>query len=380
MTRLKLAFIGGGLDSVIGTTHKIAAQMDDRFSLVAGCFSIDKEMNEQTAKQWHAERVYSNWKELLEGEKNKIDAVVVLTPTSQHTEIVVEAIKAGYPIICEKALTASVSDALNIRKALKKHNGYLAVTYNYNGYPMVRELRSMIRQNKLGRIQQIHIEMPQEGFSRLDKKGDPMLPQQWRLQDGGIPTVSLDLGVHLHSKIGFLTGESPLEVIAVQNSFGFFKQVADNIICIAKYTNNLVCNIWYSKTALGYRNGLRIRVYGEKSSAEWYQMDPERLYLNDNKGHTRVVERGDVDVVIPSEARYNRFKAGHPAGFIEAFANLYYDIADSLTAYRENSNYKSKHVFGINEAVEGLCMLDAIARSAKSNSWERVKGEANNET
>lgn len=372
MRRLKLAFVGGGLNSAIGTTHKIASQMDGRFELVAGCFSTDKDYNEQTGKQWYVPRIYPIWKTLLESEKDKTDVIVVLTPTPDHTEIIIEAIKLGYPVICEKTLTASISDAIRIKEALKRYRGYLAVTYNYTGYPMVRELRSIIRQNKLGKVQQIHIEMPQEGFERLDRNSNPIMPQKWRLQDKEIPTISLDLNVHLHNMIYFLTGEKPIKVIAIQNSFGLFKQVIDNVICIAKYTNDMVCNIWYSKVALGYKNGFRVRVYGENGSSEWYQMNPEMLYLHDNRGHTQIIDRGSFNVNTSSQQRYNRFKAGHPAGFIEAFANHYSDIADSIIAYKENLNYKSEYVFGVDEALEGLYMMEAIAKSAKNESWEKL--------
>jgi predicted dehydrogenase len=376
MRKLRLAFIGGGVNSAVGTTHKIASQMDERFELLAGCFGIEKEVNEQTAELWHVKRLYPSWRALLTGEKDRLDALTVVTPTSMHTEIVIEAIKLGYPVICEKALTASVTDALNIKEAVAKNDGYLAVTYNYTGYPMVRELRSMIKQGKLGKISQVHIEMPQEGFARLDSKGEPMTPQEWRLRDGEIPTISLDLGVHLHSIIYFLTGERPVEVIAAQNSFGLFKQVVDNVACLARYTNDVLCNVWYSKAALGHRNGLRVRVYGEKGSAEWFQMEPEILNINDNKGHSLTVDRGNVDVSITTQPRYGRFKAGHPAGFIEAFANLYNDIADSIIAHKERTKIPSEYVFGVDKALEGLYMMRAIARSAKSRAWEKVANEA----
>lgn len=375
MKKLKLAFIGGGLDSAIGTTHKIASQMDDRFELVAGCFNLDKVINKQSAKLWQVDRVYLNWKKLLVREKSKIDAIVVLTPTPGHTEIILEAIKLGYPIICEKALTITIPDALKIKKLLRKYNGYLAVTYNYTGYPMVRELRSIVKQKKLGRVRQIHIEMPQEGFARLGKNGSHFIPQEWRLHDREIPTISLDLGVHIHSIVYFIINERPVKAIAVQNSFGFFKQVIDNVICIAKYTNDTVCNIWYSKVALGNSNGLRVRVYGDKGSAEWYQMNPEILYLYDNKGKPLIIDRGSVNANISAQTRYNRFKVGHPAGFIEAFANLYNDIADNIISYQKNLNYKSEYVMGIDESIEGLYMLEAIAKSAKSESWEEIKGK-----
>jgi predicted dehydrogenase len=376
VNKLKLAFIGGGVNSAVGTTHKIASQMDDRFELLAGCFGVDNDVNKRTAELWHVARLYANWRELLEKEKNRIDAVTVVTPTTMHTEVVIAAIRSGFPVICEKALTASVDDALSIKKALKENDGYLAVTYNYTGYPMLRELKSMIGQGKLGKVQQVNIEMPQEGFARLDGNGKPIVPQEWRLHDGVIPTISLDLGVHLHSIIYFLTGERPQEVIAAQDNFGSFKQIVDNVACLARYTNDLFCDIWYSKTALGNRNGLRVRIYGERGSAEWFQMDPEHLIFNDNQGRSLTIDRGSVDLSVTAQPRYGRFKAGHPAGFIEAFSNLYSDIADSVIAHKEKRKETSEYVFGMEKSLEGLLMMEAITRSAKSRVWEKVEREA----
>ena len=162
------------------------------------------------------------------------------------------------PIICEKALVTCSEEATDIRALLLERAGFLAVTYNYTGYPMIRELRQMIAQGRFGKIQQIHIEMPQEGFARMGNNGNPIVPQDWRLHDGPVPTISLDLGVHLHMMVRFLTGEKPMEVAATSNTYGNFAQITDNVSCIARYTNNLNCNIWYSKTALGYRNGLKL--------------------------------------------------------------------------------------------------------------------------
>jgi len=372
---LSLAFIGGGINSAVGATHKIASQMDGRFKVVAGCFSRHEQINMQTGSQWGIDdkRIYSTWQELLNTEENSIDAVVVLTPTPYHTDIVIAAIQKGIPVICEKALTTSVAEAIKIKQAVEMHQGFLAVTYNYTGYPMLRELRHMIQNSKLGKLEQIQIEMPQEGFARLDKHGNPQTPQEWRLHDGDLPTISLDLGVHLHHIIDFLTNEKPLELVAVHNSFGSFRQVIDNTICIANYTNNLVCNIWYSKAALGHRNGLRVRIYGEAGSAEWYQMEPEVIYFNDNKGHKTIIDRGNVDVMVSSENKYNRFKSGHPAGFIEAFANHYHDIADSLLIFKETGKANfSENVFDVYKAIDGLCMLEAIAYSSKNKTWGKV--------
>ncbi len=372
--RMKIAFIGGGINSAVGETHKIASQMDGRFILSAGCFSRHADINRKTAETRGVDdaRVYPDWRELLRNEKDRIDAVVVLTPTDNHTDIVIESIKSGYPVICEKALTTSSREALRIKEALEKNKGYLAVTYNYTGYPMLRELKSMVGKGCLGKIHQIHMEMPQEGYAKLDKKGNPMIPQQWRLRDADLPTISLDLGVHIHNIIDFLTGADPIEVAAIHNSFGAFHQVIDNTLCIANYSGDMVCSIWYSKSAIGHRNGLRVRIYGNTGSAEWYQMEPEILLFSDNKGNRTIIDRANTAVETAAESRYNRFKAGHPAGFIEAFANYYCDIADSLENYLKGNDFRSGYVFTADSAIKGLMMLEAIAESAVSGKFVKA--------
>jgi predicted dehydrogenase len=369
--KISVAFLGGAYNSAVGKVHRIAIEMDQRFELVAGCFSRDSEENSKTAELYGVgeDRIYASIDDLLKNEKSQLDAIVILTPQDQHMDQVLDCLDAGLPVVCEKALVASVRDALAIRDRLAETGGFLAVTYNYTGYPMFRELGEMIRQDKLGKIQQIHIEMPQEGFSKLALDGSPIVPQDWRLRDEKIPTISLDLGVHLHMAISFLTNEKPEKLVAVGDSLGNFSQITDNIICTAKYTNNLTCNIWYSKTAFGYRNGLKVRVFGDKGSGEWFQDNPEYLNIADEYGRKFILDRASPDAKISNEDRYTRFKAGHPAGFIEAFANYYCDIADALDQYRRNNSTANPYVFGIDEALEGIMMLEAIAESCSSCSW-----------
>ena len=372
---LKLGIIGGALDSAVGRTHHVAAQMDGRFRLVAGCFSLKAENNLATAKALDVPeaRTYGDWREFLSAERDEIDAVLLLTPTPLHAEMAVEALELKIPVISEKALCVSSAEAETIRAARDKNDGFVAVTYNYTGYPMVRELRGMIRDGRLGQLTHVAAEMPQEGFLRLvgiDNRKP--LPQAWRLKDHFIPTVSLDLGVHLHHLIWFMTGESPMEVTAMQQSQGHFEGIVDNVQCLARYSGNLPVQMWYGKTALGYANGLRIRIFGTEGSAEWLQMNPEFLVLNDNRGNSSVTSRSANGWKICNQERYTRFKAGHPAGFIEAFANYYYDIADWLVAFHSGKKYLHEMVAGLEIAKEGLKMMESIAASSPQKTWKPI--------
>ena len=241
--------------------------MDHRYELVAGCFSRNSSANHESALQYGIapQRAYDSLDTLLHAEADNMDAIIILTPTDQHKLQVLQCLKAGIPVICEKALASSTEEANEIQMQLR-HGGFLAVTYNYTGYPMIRELKRMIAHGSLGKIHQINVEMPQEGFARVNQEGVPILPQQWRLQDGKIPTISLDLGVHLHMLVLFLSGEKPISVVATSDTFGNFDKIIDNVSCLARYTNNVNCNIWFSKTALGQRNGMKVCVYGQLGS------------------------------------------------------------------------------------------------------------------
>lgn len=367
----QIAFIGGGINSAVGETHKIASQMDGCFKLVAASFSKSESTNNETAKAWGIppERLYKNYAALLEKEKGKLDAVVILTPTDYHKEIIIEALRYGYPVISEKSLATSYEEGLEIKKVVEETNGFFCITYNYTGYPIIRELKHLIAEGKLGKIQQIQIEMPQEGFLRLNANGEPPKPQAWRLKDTTIPKISLDLGSHLHNMILFLTGKNPLRIMADQTTFGLFPQIIDNVYALAQYPDNMKAQIWFSKTALGSRNGLKLRLYGSKGSAEWLQLDPETLKLSDVYGNVSLMDR-TTNVQVANQARYNRFKAGHPAGFIEAFANYYKDIADCLAQYFSTGKFNSTYVFGVKPSCDGLSMMQAAAKSAKSGCWE----------
>lgn len=364
---VKVAFIGGALSSAVGHTHFNASRLDGHFKVEAGCFSRNQEQNEQTARVFgvQPERTHPDWQSLLRDEKGEIDAVVILTPTPSHAEIVVAAIEAGYRVICEKALGTSSAECIEIANAVTAHQGYLAVTFNYSGYPMVRELRRMISEDRLGKLQQIQIEMPQESFSRINAN-----PQQWRRRDYAVPTVSLDLGVHVHHLVDFLSGGlQPISLVGEQASYGQLHGVIDNVYCIARYENDMRVHAWWGKTALGHRNGLRVRVYGEKASAEWYQMDPEVLRWADNDGHHYLLDRGSSDAKTAQEPRYNRFKAGHPSGFIEAFANLYADFAAEIRGIIQCNEAKNPYVYGAEHSVRGILLMERINESSKNKVW-----------
>lgn len=365
---IKIGVIGGGLNSAVGRAHLSALALANSYEITVASFSRNEEQNKKTAHfiNLNENKIYNDYKKLIDENKDQIDLVLVLTPTDQHKDQVIYALKNGLNVICEKALGTSVEEIQEIRTHLMESKQRLYVIYNYLGYPMVKELKYMIQNGFLGNVHTVQIEMPQEGFTKLIN-GQSIVPQSWRLKDQFIPTISLDLGVHLHMLVHYLTQKVPFRVSASSKSRGNFKNIIDDVNAIIEYSDEMTCNMWYSKSALGHRNGLAIRVYGTKGSANWIQMDPEYIQFNTAEGLCMKIDRTSPGITIANSSKYNLFKGGHPLGFVEALSNYYRDLAENFTAFGEAIN--KKEVFGLVESLEGMNLLKAIALSSNENKW-----------
>jgi predicted dehydrogenase len=366
-----LGFIGGGVNSAVGYAHYCASQLDGRWQLVAGAFSRDSDSNQESARSYQVnpENCYAQWEDLLANES--LDAVAILTPTDRHEAIIRAALDRGVMVICEKSLTDSLLSAERIKASCQRTKTPLVVTYNYTGYPMVRELRARVKAGELGKIRHIQCEMPQEGFARLMPNGDKPKPQAWRLKDGEIATIHLDLTAHLHHLVHYLTGLRGHQVLAKHNTFGWFDGIVDDANVLAEYEQGLACHFWVSKSALGYKNGMRLRVMGDKAAFFWQQTQPEELHLHTVGGRAEIIQRGN-GCLVANEPEFNRFKPGHPSGFIEAFANLYRDFAQALQQNRQQLPSAVWADYGVDTALDGIRFMHTLTTSHQSQQWEAV--------
>jgi predicted dehydrogenase len=303
---------------------------------VAGVFSRNKEVNLKSAERYNVKYLFDDVDQLLDEMKEEVDIMVILTPTPFHYEHTVKAIKKGFAVFCEKPLFKTLKEIKNFEIEFIDKNYFLAVSYNYIGYPLLIELRSIIKKGLLGDIVSINLEMPQESFLRPPKNVD--YPSWWRKRDGEIPTIALDLASHLFSIGYFLTGEKISEVISIKNKYSNFG-VIDDIKALVKYENNTTGTLWVSKVSLGNRNGLKVSVYGTKGSATFIQEEPERLIFTDENGNKKILDRAS-NLEISKNKLYNRMIPGHPSGYIEAFANIYNAIYDNYIYYIDNGVMK----------------------------------------
>ena len=369
MSSLRLAFLGGGSNSAVGQAHFIASQLDGNFRVVGGMFNRDRDANKLSAQLYSVEpnMFFGSIDEVI-ASKDAYDAIALLTPTPNHFEYLIPLIQAKIPVICEKSVTSTVSQAKQVMRLTEELNTGLFVTFNYSGYPMVRLIRDLVMGGELGELISIRVKMPQEGYlkqNRLTHRVNP--PQLWRQSDGEIPTILLDLGVHVLHLASFTTGMNPSGVFSRFGNHSFMNGIIDEVEILAEYKNGMIGSFWVSKTALGEQNGLEIEIFGTFGGLSWKQTEPNRIKKANQFGDVTEIRFGQGFPIV-DEPRYNRFKPGHPGGFIEAFANLYSDIKDALVDSKD-FNLNSGFAPMISEAIVGLEVLQASVKSHESREW-----------
>ena len=372
--RIKIAILGGSIKSAVGRAHVAALRISGKYEIVAGFMSRNLTINEESAIEYgiDLDNLFNNIEDIARYCKKERIVVLVLTPTDQHISQVTYLLSEGIPVICEKALSNKLLEMEELQESLECRENFLAVIYNYNGYLAVRQIRNYCSEGKIGRILSVNAQMPQESFIKKDNDGHPIQPQAWRLIDGEIPTISLDLGVHLHSIVKFTTGLSAKKVVGIQESKGNFSGLIDDVRALAKYENNVDVSYWFSKSALGYRNGLQISIFGELGSLSWEQTNPEVIRFCDSKGLVINIDRGYPEADELNSLSYNFFKAGHPTGFVEALGNYYTDVAAELFYFYSTGEIRTSNIYGIKEAIEGFHFLKAINDSSSTLTWQNA--------
>jgi predicted dehydrogenase len=358
---IKVGVIGGGINSVVGYAHYCAINLDSRFVYHKGFFSRNNKYNLESAIKYNISNnnLYNDIDSIISN-SHDIECWLVLTPTPTHFDVLIKLNDTKKPVICEKALCSSLEESEIINNIYNSKKLY--VIFNYTGYSMVREMREIIKSGRIGSLISIQIEMPQSGFIKNNSAGIVSTPQDWRLKDSEISTISLDLGVHLHSLLSFTCDLEPSSIYANANSFGLNKDIIDNVMVSLTFDSGAIGSFWYSKTALGHNNGLRIRIYGTKGSLEWYQFNPDILKTADINGTITNLDLSSNNLLIANNDEFNRFKPGHPTGFIEALANYYLSIYKSIKQI-DNINY----LLSNEEIFEGMKMMNNIQESINNN-------------
>lgn len=370
--RIRYAMVGGGRGAFIGAVHRIAARMDDRFELVAGALSSNPENAQASAADLHiaADRAYTSFEEMLRVEKTRADgiqAVVIVTPNHMHFPVAKACLEAGVDVICDKPVTRTLEEALELEQIVKKSGCFFALTHNYSAYPLVRYAREIIEQGKLGKLRVVQVEYPQEWLT--EAAADDNKQASWRTDPArsGLAGCLGDIGTHAFQLAQFITQQKVKTVSADLTSFVDGRPVDDNVHALLRFDGGAKGMLWSSQVAPGCENGLRIRVYGEKAGIEWAQENPNELWFCElNKPRQRITRRGDIGSDIA--ARGMRTPGGHPEGYLEGFANLYKDIADILIARQQGeTHFLQNWVPDIDTGVEGMRFIQAVLTSSQQD-------------
>jgi len=375
--KIRIGFVGGGPNSFIGYSHRLASRFDNRFEFVAGVFSRDIKKSTSFGQSLglSKDRCYDNYITMAKKESQRsdgIEALGVMTPAGDHYKIIKKFVDNKIHIICDKPLTATIEDAVKLEKLIKKSKVIFALTHNYSSYPMLREAKAIVTNGSIGKVNLINVEYPQ-GYTVGVKRKDEKNTLKWRLDKkmAGPSMILAEIGTHAYHLMRYVTNLEVKEVAAEVNSLSSEVTVDDNAFLIVRMNNKARGSIWVSSAATGGENGLKIRVYGTKGAIEWFQDDPNNLKFTELNKPTKIITRAS-STVSEFSIRSSRIAAGHPEGFFEAFANIYTEFADSIIDYKKNKKSKLIHP-SIEDGVKGIKFIFAAKKSSNLNSkWIKI--------
>jgi predicted dehydrogenase len=372
--------VGGGEGAFIGAVHRLAARVDDQWELAAGAFSRDAERGRRSAAALHIapDRAYADFREMARAEaarRDGVDAVSIVTPNASHHAIARAFLEAGIHVICDKPLTTTLDDAHDLVRAVAASGRIFALTHNYTGYPMVRHARAMVAAGAIGAVRVAQVEYAQDWLSTpLEASGHKQAA--WRvdpLQAGPAGSLS-DLGTHAHNIAEFVTGLRVESVAAQLTTFVAGRRVDDDAQLLLHFAGGARGMLWSSQVAPGNENALRLRVYGELGGLEWAQEQPNQLRFAPLGEAPRVLARG-AGTLSPAAIHATRIPAGHPEGYLEAFAQLYRDVAEQIAARIEGRapDPAALLVPGVADGLRGVAFLAAaIASNAAGGARVRL--------
>lgn len=379
--KLRMGMVGGGKGAFIGAVHRIAAAMDGEIELVCGAFSSDPARSKESGASFGLapERVYASYWDMIEQEKAlpenvRMDFVSIVTPNHVHFAPAKMALENGFHVVLDKPMTFTLAEAKELQALVEKSGKFFCLTHTYTGYPMVKEARQLIKQGRIGKIRKVYVEYPQGWLSAFEEGGDNK-QASWRTDPGksGIAGSMGDIGTHAFNLAEYVTGLNVTELCAELKIVVEGRQLDDDGMVFLKFDNGASGLLFASQVAAGEENNIKIRVYGDKGGLEWRQEDANSLVLKWPDQPIQTLRTGSG--YLSSFAKHNaRTPAGHPEGYLEAFANLYRNFALSVQAVAagETPSPECLDFPGAQDGVRGMAFIENSVRSGKSDEkWTK---------
>ena len=373
--KLRMGMVGGGIGAFIGTIHRIAATMDGQVELVCGAFSSTAEKSKASGEALFLppDRVYGDFEEMITKEKGlpegeRMDFVSVVTPNHMHFAPTKMALENGFPVVCDKPLAFTLEEAQEIRDLVHKTGLPFCITYNYTGYPMVKQARDMIKEGKIGKIRKVIVEYPQGWLNdRLEDTGQKQAAWRTDPSKAGIANCMGDIGTHAANLAEYVTGLEISEMCADLTSFVGGRELEDDGNVLLHFNNGAKGILHASQISVGEENNLHIRVYGETGGLTWNQLEPNTLTYKTSD--TVSLLRTAVGPISGNASLHTRTPAGHPEGYIEGFANVYMNFINTLRSYIAGEKPDEKYLDfpTVDEGVRGMAFIKTVVAAGKSD-------------
>jgi len=337
--KLRMGMVGGGRDAFIGAVHRRAAQLDGDVELVAGAFSSNPAKSQASGRDLYVDRdrTYGTYQEMIEKEGRlpqgeRIDFVSIVTPNHMHYPVAKAFVEAGFNVACDKPMVHTVEQANDLVEAVKANDVIFAVTYNYTGYPMVKQARCLVESGALGEIRKVVVEYPQGWLStRAETEGNKQAAWRTDPARSGVSGCIGDIGSHCENLVSYITGLELESICADLTTFAPGRLLDDDGSILLRFKGGARGVLVASQIASGQENSLRIRVWGTKAGLAWEQEEPNFLYVLSGSDPIRIYKPGNP-YVCEAGVRATRLPAGHPEAFIEAFGNIYKNFCDTIRA------------------------------------------------
>ncbi len=377
--KLRYGMVGGGPGSLVGDGHRRALRIDNQAELVAGVFSTSLEKSKETAEQLGVDinRVYQNYQEMAEKEsqrEDKIDFVVIVTPNYSHFEICKAFLEKGFHISCDKPLTTTLEEALELDRLAKEKNVRFLVTYTYSGYATVQQARKMIDDGLIGKIRFVQGEYAQGWLADENIEGNKQAAWRTDPSKSGKTNALGDIGTHIENVVYRMTGLEVVEVLARMEKKVEGRKLDDNSSVFVNFKNGATGNYWCSQIARGHDNGLVVRVYGEKGSIIWKNEENEKLFFTLDDQYWRELHRGH-NCFDKEVATLQRLASGHAEGWLEAMANLYKRFMEAIVATKKGEfNADLLKYPTLIDGIRGIAFVEACIESNEhNNTWVKLK-------
>jgi len=374
--KMKMGMVGGGKGAFIGEVHRMAARLDGYIDLVCGAFSSNPKKSKASGKALFLpqHRVYKSYYEMFHQEAQlpdgeRMDFVSIVTPNHLHFEPAKLALESGFHVVCDKPVTFNIKEAKELKKIVNRKKMLFALTHNYTGYPMVKEAKAMVISGKLGKIRRCIVEYPQGWLAtRLEATGQKQADWRTDPNKSGKAGAMGDIGTHAENLLEYITGLEITHVCADLNTFVKGRKLDDDGAILLKLQDDAKATLLATQIAAGEENNLRIRIYGEKGGLDWSQQTPNTLLYRTLNKPLQVLRTGVGNQAKTTQAAI-RIPAGHPEGFLEAFANVYKSFAFTLSQHLEGKKVKPINIDfpDIDDGIRGMRFIDKVVESAASN-------------